>query len=1473
MMNIQLMKKVFNGLLMSLLVPAAFFSAPLQAGTISQVPLFVTQSAEPLVMLSMSNDHQLFYKAYDDWSDFDGDGVVDNTYKHDINSTYYGYYDPLKCYSYDASQSRFEPQAVSTTMYCDAVSGDWSGNFLNWATMARIDTVRKMLYGGDRFTDSSSDTVLERTFLPNDAHSFAKFKDSTDLNKLTPFTEATGLTICNTTVSGGRSQSSTSPPLIRVARGNHALWAANERWQCRWSEERGASNANNVGSSGINASSSNPSKAVGLGNIDYVARTQVCLPSLLGTENCKLYPAGNLKPIGLLQTYGEDGGIFFGLMTGSYGKSKSGGVLRKNAEDFSNEINVTTDGTFKTAPSSGNIIGTLNALRLYGYSYSNGHYNDSIASGGDNCRWGLNSFTDGRCSNWGNPQAEIFLETLRYLGGNSADTDFNTNDSGFLSGLPTATWVDPMPVGNYCAKMNIINFNASTISYDGDQLTGASDIGITNLTNIVNAIGDAEGITGNSFFVGENGVDNNQICTSKSVTTLDAVKGTCPDAPRLEGSYKIAGLAHHANTEDIRTDRTGDQNIGTYGVSLSPALPKLTIPASVAGTEINILPACRNSSIGGNCAIVDFKVVDLDAVNNTAKLYVNWEDSEQGGDYDQDMWGVIDIALLPAPPAIPTSIQVTTDVISQSTGYRMGFGYVISGTTQDGFHAHSGINGYVYTDPDAAITDCGGCSTGDAATNYTYTISTTSAANTLEPPLWYAAKYGGFTDASTSEDKLPSLTTEWDNDNDGTPDHYFFATNPSKLASQLSDVFNAVSKTKASAASVVANSVTLETGTHIYQAQFNSGDWTGNMTALPIQSDGSIGAPTWNSDVLLNAQNYDTGRSIITYDSTKTLGNRGTPFRWADINATQQGYLNINPVTASADARGEDRLNYLRGDSTNEEKNSGLFRSRDIVLGDIVNSTPYFVGAPAFTYADSLEGVASVTGGPLDKYLYSDFKEAQKDRMAVIYVGANDGFLHAIIADGKTDRPGDEGKELFAYAPGASFDTLNELTGTTYTHQYYLDSSPTVVDAFFSSDTSWRSVLVSGLGAGGQAVFALDVTDPSLLSETNAADIALWEFTTVDDADLGFTYSQPAIAKMANGQWAAIFGNGYGSAAGKAALYIVDLETGALIKKIDTGTGSIVDPNGLSTPAPVDINGDSIVDYIFAGDLHGNMWKFDVTDTSNLNKWTSAYKLGATLVPLFKAVDTAATPNRQPITTRPEVSLNPHGTGLFVYFGTGQYFEEGDDDPAGATMQTAYGIIDDGSPVARSDLLTQSIVFEGPVPFTDTVGNVTTFDIRVVSDNSYSNEGGWVLDLDYSGTAGLEGEKQVTEMILRDGRLIFTTLIPSTGACDAGGTGWLMELDAKDGSRLAGSVFDLNNDGQITATDLASIDLDGDGSNEDVPVSGKKSKVGIIQRPTIIGAGEIEYKYASGSQGGQIEVTTESSTDQAAGRMSWQQLR
>lgn len=1579
-------------LALTLLGLAALPSA--HALTPAQAPLFVSSSIPPQVMLDISKDQQLYKKAYNDYSDLDGDGQLETTYKHSID--YYGYFDSYKCYTYDTADGRFEPVSVTDNKYCNGTT--WSGNFLNWVTMSRMDAVRKLLYGGLRSTDTSATTVLERAYIPADAHAWAKYYNGNDINQLTPFNPPvtpatvtsntnlampaatpaaveitvsdttkfsygdqvviraatdpqntymigavscvngtgigmynslvgssdscaagkikvvveqirgagtynswnvenwtqTGITLCNITMgaSTDKSQNNTNPPLMRVAQGNFSLWAANERRQCMWREETIAgatdiaevtssiggrrTNGNRAALTGLYASSIGPNKTTtsagriknGLGEYDYTVRVQACVAGLLGKERCKQYPSGNYKPIGLLQYYGDTGQLYFGLMTGSHRKNISGGVLRKAMGPLTDEVNVNTDGTFvqpATPPGSPRtttsaatppgIINTLNYMRIYGYRYDNGTYQDAS---GDNCTWQLTNITENQCTSWGNPMSEIYYESLRYFAGKSATASYTYTNSGSkdnLLGLPLASWgTGPLNNSNYCSALNVVLFNASVSGNDNDlAATDLADINKAGSTAAVltDVVGAGEGIHGASWFVGRNGTNNNELCDAKTVNSLSSVAGICPEGPTLLGSYLMSGLAYQAKTNRIRTDLTVPADdkrslkVSTYGVQLATNVPQIRIALQGETQPRVIIQPAYRLNIGGTYGggqLVDMRIIYQTATDTTASglIYLNWEDSEQGGDYDQDVWGVLSYSL----DKNANTITVTTRVLAESTGQPQGFGYIISGTTQDGPHFHSGIENFDFNDPtNISVTPagqvnatggCDKCNVSDAATTATYTLGAT-AAGQLKDPLWYAAKWGGFTETGAGNNQ-PDQVAEWDAKKtdgsagaDGIPDNYFLVSNPLGLEQALDRTFTSILE-KAAASAVATNSTSIRTDSRVYQGRFNANDWSGQLLSYTLSAAGVLSdVEEWDAGLKLNDQRAaaSDNRTILTL----SLDSKdGMAFTWANISAladtTQKDAL--NQAGGIPDGRGADRVGWLRGHSQHEGKASNTLRERSRTkLGDIVNSNPIYVGPPAAGYSD------------VDYPGYQAFATAYKNRKPILYVGANDGMLH-----GFNVKPGDVhvGKEAIAYVPSSVYGSLSELTRQGYTHRYTVDGSPMVADAYFdvnpapeATDNEWRTVLIGTLGAGGRGIYALDVTNPDdatkgapTFSEANAASLVLWEFTSANDADLGYTFNYPAkhysngqskqIVRMNNDRWALVIGNGYESSNRKAALLILFLDggtdgswtLGTDYIKIPVGDDDYsgsggVNGNGLSTPMPKDKNGDGKVDVIYAGDLNGNLWKFDVSSTDPGN-W--AADLGG--VPLFVAKD--GTGKRQPILAPPEITPHKLG-GYMVLLGTGKYLESG--DVTSTDTQSFYGVWDRNgikygattisgeNNIDRTWLVAQTLTTHNSgstvngktiqISARTSSSNAITWCEKVDPDDCMSEGApnayrGWRVDLPTS-------KERVTGVPqLLNGVIYFSTFIPSTAACDHGGDGWLLGLDYLTGGQPAFPTFDTDAD-------------------------------------------------------------------------------
>lgn len=685
---------------------------------------------------------------------------------------------------------------------------------------------------------------------------------------------------------------------------------------------------------------------------------------------------------------------------------------------------------------------------------------------------------------------------------------------------------------------------------------------------------------------------------------------------------------------------------------------------------------------------------------------------------------------------------------------------------------------YYYKNDLSALPDNVPTSSTDSATHQhmnTFTVAF-GVTGTLDPGVAPTdAGFAGWPTPDTNEKKIDDL---WHAAYNGRGD-FFSAQSPDDLINALQAAIRTASKGTSTAAAVAFNTTTLDTSSVIYQAKFNpSEDWKGELTSTDLAGDGSIAAsPTWNAGDALNGQT-PASRVILTYkkDTVTPANSGGIAFKTlAALSPGQQADLNMGP--SAPDNEGQARIDYLRGDRSNESQ--GLFfRDRTNVLGDIVHSNPVYVGKPRSGYPNT----AAFGDGQ-----YSAFVSTNENRAGIIYVGANDGMLHGFNEA--------DGTEAIAYIPNAVFSSaagegLHYLTDPSYSHKYYVDLSPTVQDVYLNG--AWKTVLVGGLRAGGRGVFALDVTDPALFSDNNANDIVMWEFDSGDDADLGYTFSKPTIALLENGRWAAILGNGYNSSGdGEAELIILYLDGGldggwssSDYIEIKTGVGTLADKNGLSTPAVVDSDDDGRADRVYAGDLKGNLWAFDISG-SNANQWGVAYKQGSTPKPLFIADDGAGT--AQPITTKPIVAKQSApvsgAPNLMVFFGTGQFIVDG--DKTTTSTQSFYGVWDDGTQeLDRTNLTQQTLVESGSLR--------TTSNNTVVYDG---NNKGWYHDLP-SG-----GERMVVNPKIRGDYVFYNTLIPGTELCQPDGYGWLMAVKQVDGTMSDDAVFDTDGDGDVDGDD------------------------------------------------------------------------
>ncbi len=738
----------------------------------------------------------------------------------------------------------------------------------------------------------------------------------------------------------------------------------------------------------------------------------------------------------------------------------------------------------------------------------------------------------------------------------------------------------------------------------------------------------------------------------------------------------------------------------------------------------------------------------------------------------------------------------------------------------------------------------------------------------------------------------------------------FFTTDDlTKLQADVQSVFSRVTTNQSSTTPVAFNTQIITESTLAFRTFSNLANNSGELAAQRVNTDGTFnedlsGNPIfeWSAATELNGLSA-ASRLILTYsDEAATRGGRVFDAGPANgLTATQLNTLttpapaNVSPPSNIAPIR----TDYLRGDTTNEgvSFDDGDMRIRaplttspeNIVtggkIGDIIHSTPVFVGAPPFA---SRFGGAFPSGAGNN---YSEFVTTNQNREELIYVGANDGMLHAFKAA--------DGVEKFAYVPNVLLRDLPQYTDPDYSHRFFVDSTPSINDAYIlptasASSREWRTVLVNGLGAGGKGYFALDITDPNNFDTSTV----MWEFTEKDDgsignSDLGFTFSKPLIAMsnaVASGdqKWVAIFGNGINStsANGNAVIYILFIEAGfngwssSDFIKIDTGIGksTSVDgttPNGISGVRGIDVDGNGTVDRLYAGDLQGNVYVTDISD-SNSSNWALASNTNI----LFEAKFGSGFPRTipQPITNRPTVIKHPTAPGFIVVVGTGSYLTKG--DATSTDIQSLYGLWDDtlgtNLPIEMNSTTTELVEQK----FTTSIDTITGLEVRTVSNNPvpYDNTGpnqvrGWYHDFNIPPPGGsapdiqLPGERAVRELQLRGTQLFTNTATPQDPAtCMPPSGGFGLSIDTITGGFDFAVLFDVNIDGVFDADD----NLNGVNSISNIIVGTRfdsipsdSSFVGDY-RITQLSDGTIDRILVNPEVGGSAELL---------GRHSWKEIR
>jgi len=696
---------------------------------------------------------------------------------------------------------------------------------------------------------------------------------------------------------------------------------------------------------------------------------------------------------------------------------------------------------------------------------------------------------------------------------------------------------------------------------------------------------------------------------------------------------------------------------------------------------------------------------------------------------------------------------------------------------------------------------------------------------------------------------------------------YFSATDPASLSSGLSNALAGINARKGSAAAAATSTLNPVAGNnYAYVASYTTVTWKGNLEARGINTiTGAVNEnATWCAENVVAGTCAAPGAVVaetigdttvyycVTPDSVictegtldgtdckvpvatactgtmnslvadvtdsrtiKTANSTATglvDFAYANLTPAQQAYFaaaNIGTLsqwstltaTQKTAAAGLNLVNYLRGQYGYEDRNANpednrLYRYREAVLGDALESQPAFIGKPVFSY-------------PYPGY--DAYKTAQTNRAGTVYMGANDGMMHAFAAD--------TGVERWAYVPSMVIPNMWKLADTGYAtaHRNFANGSPITSDictancsnadfaatADTSDDPVWKTILVAGLNGGGRGYFALDITDPD-------APALLWEFTpstgtgSVTDDDLGYSFGQPVITRKADGTWVVLVTSGYNNTSpgnGEGYLYVLNASTGAIISKIATNVGNTTTPSGLAKISGWnDEPAGNLAGYVYGGDLLGNVWRFDIN--SVVTATPADGEIGTGDVMKFAALySDAGGANPQPITTTPVLGKIAGKRVIFV--GTGKYLETG--DLTTTQPQTQYAIKDDNATTTlvnpRNSLVRQTLS-------NNTDGSAT----RITTGNAvdFYTGRGWFVDFPDS------GERVNIDSKLVEGTLLVPTIVPSNTVCAPGGYGWLNFFDYKTGGAIN------------TDTDLASLKYDATIVGVNVLYVGGVPKVGVV---------------------------------------------
>lgn len=1263
----------------------------------------------------------------------------DNTYA--ATNEYVGYFDADSCYSYnndtDPNLRRFDRIGAATNRTCSGTG--FSGNFMNWATSSAIDILRYGLTGGDRIVDTASLTVLQRAYLPT----------RSDNN---PDNYYNGSNFPSKRVNHAVAVGAVPSALLGTHTGD--LYIAN----CKNRVHFGTAKAGTCDAPGNNGNLGIP---VGGSTHGPVTDYSGTLPSGFSTacsgEN------GTCSFTGILQVaYGANSSWKF--MTAKDGTPCTNAVFgdpivgtakncytRPDPTGWSpgGTPGLTSDTFFYTrvsvcgTDSSGVLADPRTDLCV---RYPNGNYKPvgNLQKYSDRVRVAAFGYLIDNVTPL-QRNGGVLRAPMKYVGPKHFDANFS-----LVSGAnPKQEW----------------NTDTGVFVANPDSAAEGKS-GVANYLNQFGRTGTTPGNYKRYDAVGELYYEALRYIQGLP-PTASAVSGMTADMKDGFAAYDTWTDPHPAVTgmtdySCVRNNIVAIGDVNTWNDKYFPG-----------NTRTDGNDTTRTSSVGANEP--DFmwwtKVVGAFESNHTEISYVDGKGVTRSvsnhNPANTARWGM----------------ENQTIGAGGASYYMAGAAYWAN--THD-------IRG-------ADWTDSAKRRLGMRATTYVLDVNEyaqqSDQAVHKQNQFFLAAKYGGFKDVS--ETGNPYKAKDGSNTNvnwesaaiPGDAKNYYLSSSARGVLNALDEIFANIAKEANSiAGGAISTQRLTSVGGFIFQAQFDPADWSGDLIPYPVTlvgtddiSIGDVESAPWTAATRLDAKTPSTRKIYI--GKTNPVAATANAFVWTSLDTDAKEALRAPPGSPpgsplDAESVGQARLDFLRGDRS-QEAPAGTLRKRGRVLGDIVNSGVAYSGAPSLRIADA-------------DYV-SGFATTYASRVKTLFVGANDGMLHAFDSS--------NGDELFAYIPSWLLPRLNQLTSTAYQHQTYVDASPVVAEAKVGSN--WKTVLVGGTGGGGQGVYALDVSDPAAFG----ADKVMWEFTDRDDASLGNVIGRPAILKFKTGATTSKYfavvasgvnnyaADGHYSTTGNPAIFLLDLDKtvgtawsqGVNYYKIELPLASTSIASGIANFTTRSNLADEVTQ-LFAGDLQGNLWKLDFTNKLPAD-WTmvklSFYSDGTAPIPMYVAKDGAG--NRQPITMPPFLAYGPNRT-LIVAFGTGKYLETADNAGPFST-QSVYALLDDNTSTADSS--TAAIAGRGRLQTAtaNSDGTITSSAFtwgRAASDSDTSKRSGWYFDMLSSSSTG---ERQISAFTVFGSKVYAGSVIPPATSCEIGsGRSYALDLYNASGTHMSSDV-------------------------------------------------------------------------------------